>query len=133
MKRIGFILLSLFITISCKAIPLFPFFVDLVGNYNEGLVQELKPLEIDCMYSYKCNCFYTIEAADSYLDDILPYENYPIVKKKVQKDGINMEIYASLLLEEDKTSILCLVEKPEDGLYVIYDETPGNPFKVDKK
>lgn len=116
-------------TISCQAIPLFPFFVDLVGNYNEGPVEELKPLEIDCLYSYKCNCFYSIEAADSYLDDVLPYENYTIVKKDGKKDGKNMKIYASLL-EDDKTSILALVELPE-GLYVVYDEAPGNPFKLD--
>ena len=131
MKRIGFILLSLFLAISCKAIPLFPFFVDLVGNYNEDLVPELKPLEIDCLLSDKCNCFSTIEAADSFLDDVLPYENYPIFKKKVQKDGVNMSIYTSPM-EDERTSVLYLVEMPGKGLYVVYNETPGNPFPIEE-
>lgn len=131
MKKIGLILVSLFLAISANALPLFPFFVDLVGNYEEGLVPPLQPLEIECLSSYKCNCFYTIEAADSYLDDVLPYQNYTIAKKVVQKNGKNIKLYVSLM-ENGKTSILGLVEMPGDGLYVIYDETPGNPFQLDK-
>lgn len=129
MKRIGFILVSLWLAFSCHAVSLFPHFVDLVGNYKDGLVPEIESLDIDCLYSYKCNCFYTIEAADSYLDDVLPYSNYTIVKKVNKKDGKNMKLYASRL--EDGTSILCLVEVPGDGLYVIYDEAKGNPFNIE--
>lgn len=131
MKRISFILLTLIMTISCQAVPLFPFFVDLVGNYKEGAVDEIKSLEIDCLCSSKCNFFYTIEAADSYLDDVLPYQNYHIAKKVNQKNGKNMKIYVSLL-ENGKTSILGLVEMPDDGLYVVYDEAPGNPFNLEE-
>ena len=113
-------------TISCQAIPLFPFFVDLVGNYKEGVIEELKPIGIDGLLSYKCNCFYTIEAADSYLDDILPYENYPISKENLKKNGLNLKLYTSPM-ENGNTSLLWLVEMPGDGLYLIYNETPENP------
>lgn len=130
MKKIVFILLSFFLTLSCHAIPLFPFFVDLVGNYKDGLVEELQPLEIECLCSDKCNDFSTIEAAESFLDEVLPYENYPIVKKSVQKNGINMQIYASPM-EDNKTSLFCLVELPGKGLYVTYNETPGNPLLIE--
>lgn len=132
MKKIIFTLLSLFLTISCKALPLFPFFVDLVGNYTDGAVPEIQPIGVECLHSSRCNCFYSIEAADSYLNDVLPYENYTIAKKKAQRDGVNMMMYVSLL-EDDKTSILCLIEVPGDGLFVAYDEAPGNPFNIEKK
>lgn len=130
MKKITFILLSLFLAFSCHALPLFPFFVDLVGNYNDGPVPELKHLVVECLSSDKCNYFNTIEEADSFLNDVLPYENYSIVKKKLQKDGINMEIYTSGL-EDGRTSVIYLIEMPGDGLYVLYDETPGNPFEIE--
>lgn len=130
MKKIIFVFLSLFIAFSSHALPLFPFFVDLTGNYKDGLVEELQPLEVSCLSSYRCNCFYSIEAADSYLDNVLPYENYPIIKKDLKKNGWKMKLYASPL-EDDRTSIMCLVEVPGDGLFVIYDETPGDPFGIE--
>lgn len=132
MKRIGFLLVALFLTISCKALSLFPFFVDLVGNYNDGPVEQLQPYEVECLYSDKCSSFNSIKDADIFLDDVLPYSNYSILRKKVKIKGLNTEVYASLL-EDDRTSVMCLIELPDKGLYVIYDELPGNPFKVEKK
>ena len=130
MKRICFILVSLFIAISCKAVSLFPFFGDLVGDYFDGPVPELVPHGVECMHSDKCQWFNSIEAADMFLDDVLPYSNYSIFRKKFVKDGLNMEIYASPLLD-DRTSVMCLIEIPDDGLFVIYDELPGNPFNIE--
>ena len=131
MKKIFVFLSVLFVSVCAKAVSLFPFFVDLVGNYKDGPVTELQPYKVECLYSNKCNCFYSIEAAESYLKDVLPFENYPIVKKKGEIEGLNIEVYASLL-EDDRSSVLCLIEVPEKGLYVIYDELPGNPFQVKK-
>lgn len=130
MKRISFILLALFFTISCKAVSLFPFFVDLVGDYNDGPVEQLQPYEVECLYSDLCNDFSSIKDADTFLDDVLPYSNYSILRKKIKMKGLDVELYASLL-EDDRTSVMCLIELPEKGLYVIYDELPGNPFKVE--
>lgn len=130
MKKISFILVALFFSISCKAISLFPFFGDLVGDYFDGPVPELVPLEVECLYSDKSHWFNSIKAADMFLDDVLPYENESIFRKKVVKDGLNMEIYASPLLNGG-TSVMCLIEMPNDGLYVIYDELPGNPFNIE--
>lgn len=130
MKKIFLVLSLLFLSLSAKAVSLFPFFVDLVGNYNDGPVTELVPLGVECLSSGKCNDFNTIKAADTFLMDVLPFENYPILKKKFKKDGLDMEIYASLLLD-DRTSVIYLIELPEKGLYVAYDEIPGNPFKVE--
>ena len=129
MKRIGFVLAALILSISCKALSLFPFFGDLVGDYFDGPVPELVPLGVECLYSDKSHWFNSIKDADMFLDDVLPYENYSILRKKVVKDGYNMEIYASPLLD-DRTSVMCLIELPDDGLYVIYDELPGDPFKI---
>lgn len=130
MKRIGFVLVALLLSISCKAVSLFPFFGDLVGDYFDGPVPELEPLGVECLYSDKSHWFNSINDADIFLDDVLPYENYSIFRKKLVKDGINMELYASPLLD-DRTSVMCLIELPNDGLYVIYDELPGNPFNIE--
>lgn len=130
MKRIGFVLVALFLTISCKALSLFPFFVDLVGNYNDGPVEQLQPYEVECLYSDKCDWYNSIKDADVFLDDVLPYSNYSILRKKIKIKGLNTEVYASPLVD-DRTSVICLIELPGDGLYVIYDELPGNPFNIE--
>lgn len=122
MKKLFVFLSLLFLTISAKAVSLFPFFGDLVGDYFDGPVPELQPLDIKCLYSDKCHWFNSIEDADMFLDDVLPYENYSISREKIQKDGINMEIYTSPLTEG--ISKMCLIEMPGDGLYVTYDELP---------
>ena len=124
------LLLALCFTISCKALSLFPFFVDLVGNYNDGPVEQLQPFEVECTYSNKSNYYNSINEADVFLDDVLPYSNYSILRKKVKMKGLDTEIYASLL-EDGRTSVICLIELPDNGLYVIYDELPGNPFKIE--
>lgn len=130
MKKIFVFLSVVFLAVSANALSLFPFFVDLAGNYIDGPVTALQPLGVECMHSSKCNDFKTIDAADAFLKDVLPYSNYSIMNKKVKKDGTDMAMYASLL-EDGKTSVFCLIELPGDGLYVIYDELPGNPFKIE--
>lgn len=130
MKRIGFIVLSLFVAMSCKALSLFPFFVDLVGDYNDGVMEQLQPYGVECKSSDKCHWFSNIKDADVYLDDVLPYSNYSILRKKVQMKGLNTEVYATLQ-EDGNTSVMMLIEVPNDGLYVIYDELPDNPFKIE--
>ena len=130
MKKIFVFLSVLFVTVCAKAVSLFPFFVDLVGNYNDGPVEQLQPYEVECLYSDKCNSYNSIKDADIFLDDVLPYSNYPILRKKIKMRGLNTELYASPL-EDDRTSVICLIELPEDGLYIIYDELPGNPFNIE--
>lgn len=130
MKRISFVLVALFMTISCRAVSLFPFFGDLVGDYFDGPVTELVPLGVECLHSDKSHWFNSIADADIFLDDVLPYENYSIARKKFRKDGINMELYVSPLLD-GRFSVMCLIELPEKGLYVIYDELPEDPLKVE--
>ena len=120
----------LFVTVCAKAVSLFPFFVDLVGNYNDGPVDQLQPYEVECLYSDKCNSYNSIKDADIFLDDVLPYSNYSILRKKIKMRGLNTELYASPL-EDDRTSVMCLIELPDDGLYIIYDELPGNPFNIE--
>lgn len=132
MKRIGFLLIALFFAVTCKALSLFPFFVDLVGNYNDGPMEQLQPYEVECLYSDKCDFFSSIKDADMFLDDVLPYSNYSILRKKIKMKGLDVELYATLQ-EDDKTSVICLIELPGDGLYVIYDELPGDPFRIVKE
>lgn len=122
MKKLFVVISLLILTASARAVSLFPFFGDLVGDYFDGPVQELQPLGINCLYSDKCHWFNSIKDADMFLDDVLPYENYSISREKIQKDGINMEIYTSPLIEG--TSMIRLIELPGDGLYVTYDELP---------
>ena len=131
MKKLIVLFSFLLLTVSANALSLFPFFVDLVGNYSDGPVEKLQPLEIECLSSDKCNDFNTIEGADTFLLDVLPFSNYHILRKKMKMKGLDMEVYATLQ-EDGKTSVMCLIEIPEDGLYVTYDEIPGNPFQIEE-
>ncbi|MDE7135706.1 MAG: hypothetical protein K2N91_03660, partial [Muribaculaceae bacterium] len=109
------------------AIPLFPYFTDVAGNYHDGPVAELASLKVECMYSNKSPFFNTLKDANAFLDDVLPYSNYTIHKKNVKIAGMEAEIYVSPMTDE-RVSILCIIEIPEKGLYAIYDELPASEF-----
>ncbi|MDE5551592.1 MAG: hypothetical protein K2I91_00170, partial [Muribaculaceae bacterium] len=84
------------------------------------------------MYSDKSPFFKTIAAADEFLNDVLPSSNYIIQRKAGEINGIKTEIYASPM-EGGVTSILCLLEIPEKGLYVVYDELDEDLLKVEEQ
>lgn len=129
MKKLISLISFVLIAIGANAIPLFPFFTDLSGNYHDGPVEELVPLNVECMYSNRSPFFNTMKDANAFLDDVLPYSNYTILKKIVKIAEMNATIYISPM-DDEKVSMLSIIEIPEKGLYAIYDELPASEFNL---
>lgn len=136
MKKLVFILASLFLTISCQAITLFPHFVDIAGDFKDGTGSKFQELNIPTKhwnvnpYSYK-----TIKEADDFLQETLPFSSYNIGKDtKTLPDGTVIIIYSASLADgvfgtdetmAGKWSYLYLVQTPDEPLYVgIYEDEP---------
>lgn len=121
MRKILFILTLILSSMAVNAIPLFPFFVDVAGDYNDGTPDEFKELFIESMYYRHNPGFYkTIEEADSFLNDVLPYSNYTIYRTKTEKNGVKMVVFSSNM--EEGASFLYLVEIPQKGFFIGYAE-----------
>lgn len=122
-KCLAFILL-LFVFASSKAIPLFPFFTDLAGDYKDGIPAEWAALKIKCMYSRTSPFFYSnMEGAEAFLKDVLPVSTEKIVRSETKlKDGTLIVKYESPL-SDGGVSTLYLVEIPNKPFAVGYNET----------
>lgn len=132
MKKIISIVAFVILCLNANAIPLFPFFTDLAGDYRDGPVEELAAIGVECMCSNKSHWYNTIEAADEFLNEVLPFSSYPIEKKVVEIKGIKAEMYASPMVD-NRTSVLYLMEIPEKGLYVFYDELDVDLLNVEQR
>ena len=136
MKKTVVLIVSLFFSISSYAISLFPHFVDVAGDFNEGT--DLKFTELNILvkqwrvnpYSYK-----TIEEADEFLKETLPFSSYAIEKDtQTLPDGTLIIKYSASLADgvfgtdesmAGKWSSLYLVQTPGEPLYVgVYDDEP---------
>lgn len=107
-----------------NAITLFPHFVDVAGDYDDGTADKFVELSIPTGYWKVSPFFYSnIKDADAFLMETLPFSNYPIEKEtKTLDDGTEIVCYTSLLeadgLYKDKWSRLYLVQSPGEPLYV---------------
>lgn len=136
MKKAVLILMSLFITLSCNAITLFPHFVDVAGNYQDGTGPKFLELNMQT-HHWNVNpvTYKTIGEADEFLQETLPFSNYEIQKDtQTLPDGTMIITYSSSLADgvfgPDETKIgklsyLYLVQTPDEPLYVgIYEDEP---------
>ncbi len=121
MRKLLFIISLLLSSMVINAIPLFPFFTDVAGDYNDGTLPELAALDIYCRYSKKPSFYTSLAEADAFLKDVLPTSNYPIDRKEVKKDGSTIVTYFSPM-EGTKVSVLYLVEIPGKGFFTGYAE-----------
>lgn len=129
MKRIVFIFLSLFMTVSLHAIELFPYFVDVAGDFSDGTDLKFSELNLPTKH-YRSNPFFysSISEADEFLMDSLPFSNYHIGKvSETLPDGTEIIIYSSSLVEgvfgsdaamDDKMSYIYLIQTPNEPFYV---------------
>lgn len=105
------------------AIPLFPFFVDVAGDYNDGTPAAFEKQGISCMY-WKTPSFYsTLDEAVIFLEDVLPYSSEKITRtdREIGKKG-KMVIYSSPMTT-GQISYLYLIQTPEDGFVTGYAES----------
>lgn len=112
-----------------NAITLFPHFVDVAGDFNDGTTDKFTELDITVGYWRNSPYFYSaIKDADEFLMDTLPFSNYSIDKEtKTLDDGTEIIVYTSALdSDESKWSKLYLVQTPGEPLYVGLCEDPVN-------
>lgn len=124
MKKITLILSMAIVTITAQAIPLFPFFTDVAGDFKDGTTEELTKAGITCQHYAKPSFYKTLAEADAFLKDVLPFSNETINRTEINKDGIKTVIYTSPMTD-GQTSTLYLVEIPQKGFYAAYNE--GKP------
>lgn len=107
-----------------NAITLFPHFVDVAGDYEDGTPQELIEINMPTNhYRISPYFFSNLKSADDFLKDTLPFTNYPISKdERKLDDGTEIVIYRSSLeadgINKDKWSELYLVQLP-DGKFIV--------------
>ena len=120
-------ILTLILTFSfsiANAITLFPHFVDVAGDYEDGTPEKFTQLNIFTIYWRVAPAFYSnIDDADSFLKDTLPFSNYAIEKTvNVLDNGTKIITYTSSLeadgLNKYKWSKLYLIQSPGEPLYV---------------
>lgn len=125
MKKILILILLAVAGLSAHAIPLFPFFVDVAGDYDEKTPPELAVLQIPFMYSKKPASFSTLASADEFLKDVLPFSSEKIDRKEeVMKNKVKRVTYSSPMTD-GRISILYLIEIPGNGFFAAYNEIPG--------
>lgn len=106
------------------AISLFPHFVDVAGDFEDGTTDKLVELGIPTIHWRVSPFFFSnIKDADSFLMDTLPFSSYTIEKEtKNLEDGTEIICYSTSLeadgLYKDKWSRLYLVQSPDEPLYV---------------
>lgn len=133
MKKFLLLFVTVFFSISCHAISLFPHFVDVAGNYEDGTNTKFTELNIPTIY-WRADPFLlsTLAAAEEFLQDTLPFSNYNIGKDtKTLSDGTVIVTYSASLetgvLENDednkgKFSNIYLIQSPNEPLYVGFYE-----------
>lgn len=136
MKKLVFMLVSLFMAFSSYAITLFPHFVDITGNYKDGTDLKFSELNIPTKnWNVNPLSYKTISEADEFLQETLPLSTYQIGKEtKTLPDGTIIIKYSASLADgifgTDETmlgkwSYLYLVQSPGEPLYVgIFEDEP---------
>lgn len=134
MKKLVFTLLSLSLAISSQAVSLFPYFVDVAGDFKDGTDLKFSELNIPTKHWNVNPLFYkTISAADEFLQESLPFSEYTIGKDtQTLSDGTIIIKYTTSLAEgilgtgesmTGKDSSLYLIQTPDGPLYVgIYED-----------
>lgn len=122
MKRLILFCALAFAALSSRAVTLFPYFVDVAGDYQEGMPAELKDEDMEPMYSARPSFFTSLDEAKAFYADVLPFSTENIMVKDIQaEDGKRITAYFSPMLD-DVMSAIFLVETPDKTFYICYDE-----------
>lgn len=125
MKKILSIILMLGMVFTAKAITLFPFFVDVAGDYHDGVMGELvdasNALEDNFMYSSKPSFYSNLAEADAFYNDVMPFSTEEIMVKEYDLEVCKGKIYISPMLD-GKTAYIYLIELPDQNFFIAYNE-----------
>lgn len=122
-RRIQLFIVMILMGLSVNAVTLFPYFVDVAGDYKEGMYEELAVLKIKGMYSAKPSFYSNIDEADTFYKDVLPFSSEKIERSEsVDKETkVRIVKYMSPMLE-NKTSVIYLIQIPDKGFFLAYSE-----------
>lgn len=123
MKKIIFLLVAVALSLSAQAITLFPFFVDVAGDYQEGAPAELTDVGATMKYSAMPTFYKSLDEVKVFYSDVMPFSTEKIVAKEIpmpNNEGKGM-VYVSPM-EDGVASIIYLLETPDKKLYIGYDE-----------
>lgn len=119
-KFIIFVLMAAF-AVCAKADPLFPFFTDLAGSYENKPTQETQLLKIDCINTSTSPSFKNLKSAESFLKDVLPdgieRSEQTVDKTKIVKYSTKMDPAL-----RGKISEIYLIELPDGRFQIAYNE-----------
>lgn len=118
MKKIIVACLMALVSFGASALPLFPFFVDVVGDYDDKIPEEVTALGIDCKYAARPTFFSTLKEADAFLADVVPDE---VGRSQEELHGATVILYKSAM-HDDKTSYLYLIARPDNEFWIGYQE-----------
>lgn len=125
MKKL-FVTLALALSFGlAHAIPLFPFFTDVAGDYEDGTPAHFQALNMPCMYWKKSSGWYkSLKEADEFLNDVMPYSSESISRTVVEMpaDSKTKAVTYTSPMSDGKTSVIYLVEDPVNGFFIGYNE-----------
>lgn len=107
-------------TLIGSAAPLFPFFVDLAGNYKDGTPDELAALGFSSMYWGQSPFYPNEQSAREFLGDVLPSEG--IAADNAEAEAIKVSKYTSTFSDNEKASEIQLITLPDGAFYILYNE-----------
>lgn len=123
MKKIIFLLVAVALSLSAQAITLFPFFVDVAGDYSEGAPEVLAAEGDTMMYSSQPSFYKSLEEAKVFYEDVMPFstEKIDILEVPIPEGKGKGIMYVSAM-EDGLFSIIYLYETPDKKFYIGYDE-----------
>ncbi len=122
MKRLLLIATAIFTLSFCvKAVTLFPYFCDVAGDYQDSVNPDFQKLGIPLLYWEIPGGYTTVEQAESFLQDVLPFSTETIIREVKDINGENVVLYTSPMLN-DATAVIYLYQNPQNRLVVGYDE-----------
>lgn len=131
-KKLFGVLLAMIFSVCANATVLFPYFVDIAPNYEEGNVKELVDLGVDCGLYHSTKPGFmtsTFTEVENFFKDTLPSD----VKREertvtVGEKKYKLVVYSSLNVADDtikdhalKSSIYVL-QLPNDSFKAVYCE-----------
>lgn len=121
MNKLLTLLFAATAAVPAKAVTLFPFFVDVAGDYTDKTPQQLAPLGMDFMYTAKSSFFGDLQSSDTFLMDVMPFSSEPITRDEYKKGDASVVTYSSPQ-ENGAVSTVYLISLPGDEFWIAYTE-----------
>lgn len=122
MKKLILLFSLALISVASHAVTLFPYFVDVAGDYEEGVPAELSGDEMAPMYFSRPSFYRSIAETKAFYTDVMPFSTEEIIVKDLpEKDGMKITAYLSPMLDGVMSAIF-LIETADNTFYICYDE-----------